>query len=76
MKEVISIGCIFICFYYSFCFARVSFLVGKKDLPEELEFVNKGKVIFRMTHWDFFTISIFLLTFGLGEIFKLIGTFK
>lgn len=76
MKELISICYIFMCFYFSFCFARVSFLVGKKKYPEELEFVDKGKVFFRMTHWDFFALSIFLLQAGLGEIFKLIGAFK
>ena len=54
MKEVILILYIFICFYYSFCFARVSFLIGKQKSPEELEFVDKGKIIFRITHWDFF----------------------
>lgn len=75
MKEVISIGYIFICFYYSFCFARVSFLIGKQESPEELEFVDKGKVIFRMTHQDFFVLSILCLLFGFSAIFKVIGKF-
>ena len=44
MKEVILIWYIFICFYYSFCFARVSFLIGKQESPEELEFVDKAWV--------------------------------
>lgn len=75
MKEVILIGYIFICFYYSFCFAKLSFLIGKQKSPEELEFVDKGKVIFRITHWDFFVFSIFFLLVGLGEIVKLVGEF-
>lgn len=75
MKEVILILYIFICFYYYFCFARVSFLIGKQKSPEELEFVDKGKVIFRITHWDFFAFSIFSLLVGLGEIVKLVGEF-
>lgn len=75
MKEAILIWYIFLCFYYSFCFARVSFLIGKQKFPEELEFVDKGKVIFRMTHWDFFAFSIFFLLVGLGEIVKLVGEF-
>lgn len=75
MKEAILIWYIFICFYYSFCFARVSFLIGKQKSPEELEFVDKGKVIFRITHCDFFAFSIFFLLAGLGEIVKLAGKF-
>lgn len=76
MKEVILIWYIFICFYYSFCFARVSFLIGKQESPEELEFVDKGKVIFRITHWDLFAFSIFFLLVGLGEIVKVVGSFR
>lgn len=75
MKEVISILYIFLCFYFSFCFARVSFLIGKQESPEYVEFVDKEKVIFRMKHWDFFALSIFFLHVGLGEIFKLIEKF-
>lgn len=75
MKEAILIWYIFICFYYSFCFARVSFLIGKQKSPEELEFMDKGKVIFRITHWDLFAFSIFFLLVGLGEIVKLAGNF-
>ncbi len=76
MKEAILIWYIFLCFYYSFCFARVSFLIGKQKFPEELEFVDKGKVIFRMTHWDFFALGIFFLLVGLGEFVKLAGSFR
>lgn len=76
MKEVILIWYIFICFYYSFCFARVSFLIGKQESPEELAFVDKGKVIFRITHWDLFAFSIFFLLVGLGEIVKVVGSFR
>ncbi|MDU4437328.1 MAG: hypothetical protein E7I68_02220 [Neisseria sp.] len=76
MKEVILIWYIFICFYYSFCFARVSFLIGKQESLEELEFVDKGKVIFRITHWDLFAFSIFFLLVGLGEIVKVVGSFR
>ena len=76
MKEAILIWYIFICFYYSFCFARVSFLIGKQKSPEELEFVDKGKVIFRITHWDLFAFSIFFLLVGLGGIVKVVGSFR
>lgn len=76
MKEVILIWYIFICFYYSFCFARLSFLIGKQKSPEELEFVDKGKVIFRMTHWDFLAFSIFLLLDGFGGIVKVVESFR
>lgn len=75
MKEVISICYIFVCFYYSFYFDRLSFLIGKQESPEELEFVDKGKVIFRMTHWDFFFFSIFFLLVGFRELIELIRNF-
>lgn len=74
MKEAILIWYIFICFYYSFCFARVSFLIVKQKSPE-LKFVDKGRVIFRMTHRDFFVLSILCLLVGFSAIFKVIGKF-
>lgn len=75
MKEVISICYMIMCFYYSFCLARVSFILGKQEFPEYVEFLDKGKVIFRMTHWDSFALSIIFLLAGLGEIVNLIGKF-